>query len=351
MNIRKKIGIFAVIGLLVGVFAVQYGAPKEQKRYTATFLEVFDTKTDIIGYAASKEAFTEQVSLLKEKLVYYHELYDIYHDYEGINNIKTINDHAGIAPVEVDPEIIRLLQFSKEMYESTNGQVNIAMGSVLAIWHEYREDGSNDPANAKLPPMDELLAAGEHTDISNIIIDESASTVYLSDPEMSLDVGSIGKGYAVQRVGEYAKELGMEHVLLSVGGNVCAVGQRLDGTNWRLGIQNPDFESTETYVRKVDVADACVVTSGNYQRYYVVDGQRYCHIIDPDTQMPADYFASVSIVADDSGVADALSTAVYNMPYEEGLAFVNGLKDVEAMWIMEDGSVRYSENFEEYVAE
>ena len=202
MNIRKKIGIFAVIGLLVGIFAVQYGAPKEQKRYTATFLEVFDTKTDIIGYAASKEAFMEQVSLLKEKLVYYHELYDIYHDYEGINNIKTINDQAGIAPVEVDPEIIRLLQFSKEMYERTNGQVNIAMGSVLSIWHDYREDGMNNPANAKLPPMDELLAAGEHTDIANIIIDESASTVYLSDPEMSLDVGSIGKGYAVQRVGE-----------------------------------------------------------------------------------------------------------------------------------------------------
>lgn len=351
MSRGKKTGIFVAAVVLLGALAVWYGKPEEPQRYTATFLDVFDTKTDIIGYGTSKEAFTEEVSLLKEKLVYYHELYDIYHEYEGMNNIKTINDNAGIAPVEVDPEIIRLLQFSKEMYARTNGQVNIAMGSVLSIWHDYREAGNANPAAAKLPSADELLAAAGHTDIEKIIIDEDASTVYLSDPEMSLDVGSIGKGYAVQRVAEYAKELGIEHMLLSVGGNVCAVGERLDGTDWRLGIQNPDFESEETYVRKVDVADACVVTSGNYQRYYVVDGEVYCHIIDPDTQMPADYFASVSVVADDSGVADALSTAVYNMPYEEGLAFVNGLEGVEAMWIMEDGSIRYSENFEAYVAE
>lgn len=351
MSRGKKTGIFVAVVLLLGGLAVWFGKPAGQQRYTATFLDVFDTKTDIIGYGTSKESFTEQTELLKEKLVHYHELYDIYHEYEGINNIKTINDNAGIAPVEVDPEIIRLLQFSKEMYERTNGQVNIAMGSVLSIWHEYREDGTSNPANAKLPPMDELLAAGEHTDIADIIIDESASTVYLSDPEMSLDVGSIGKGYAVQRVAEYAEELGVEHMLLSVGGNVCAVGERLDGTDWRLGIQNPESGSGDTYVRKVDVADVCVVTSGNYQRYYIVDGEVYCHIIDPDTQMPADYFASVSVVADDSGVADALSTAVYNMPYEEGIAFVNGLTGVEAMWIMEDGSIRYSENFEAYVAE
>lgn len=351
MNRRKKAGVLAAAALLLCVLAARHGAPQEQTRYTATFLNVFDTKTDIIGYGTSQEEFTEQIELLREKLVCYHELYDIYHDYEGINNIKTINDNAGIAPVEVDPEIIRLLQFSKEMYRDTDGQVNIAMGSVLSIWHDYREAGNENPAEAKLPPAEELRAAAEHTDIADIIIDEEASTVYLNDPQMSLDVGSIGKGYAVQRVAEYAKEIGMEHVLLSVGGNICAVGERLDGTKWRLGIQNPDIDSETAYVKKVDVADACVVTSGNYQRYYMVDGERYCHIIDPDTLMPADYFLSVSIIAKDSGVADALSTSVYNMPYEEGLAFVNGLDGVEAMWIMEDGSIRYSENFEAYVAE
>lgn len=347
----KKAGMLAVAVLLLVVLAVRYGASAEQTRYTATFLDVFDTKTDIVGYGRSEEDFSTNVELLREKLIYYNNLYDIYHNYEGIHNMKTINDNAGIAPVTVDPEIIRLLQFSKEMYERTNGQINIAMGSVLSIWHDYREAGLANPQNAELPPMEALVAASAHTDIENIIIDEKASTVYLSDPKMSLDVGSIGKGYAVQRVGAYAKEIGMEHMLLSVGGNIFALGDRLDGTNWRLGIQNPDLNSEEAYVRKVDVADTCVVTSGNYQRYYTVDGVQYCHIIDPDTLMPADYFASVSIITEDSGLADALSTSVYNMPYEEGLAFINSLDGVEAMWIMEDGSIKYSDNFEMYVAE
>ena len=93
------------------------------------------------------------------------------------------------------------------------------------------------------------------------------------------------------------------------------------------------------------------MTSGDYQRYYVVDGERYCHIIDADTLKPATSFSSVSILAPDSWLADALSTAVVNMTYEEGLEFINKQKDVEAMWIMEDGTIRYSEHFQEYIIE
>ena len=323
----------------------------ELSRYTASFLDVFDTKTDIIGYSTDEATFTEQAASLKEKLEYYHKLFDIYNDYEGVNNIKTINDNAGVAPVVVEQDIIDLLLLSKEMYEKTNGQINVAMGSVLKIWHNYREAGVNNPESAALPSMEELEAASAYVDIDQIVIDETASTVYLADANMSLDVGSIRKGYAVQRVSEYAKEIGMESVLLSVGGNVCAVGTKLDGSSWRIGIQNPDMYSDDAYVKKVDVADVSVVTSGNYQRYYTVDGKQYCHIIDGDTLMPADYFASVSIITTDSGIADALSTSVFNMPFEEGLAFVNSLDGVEAMWILNDGSIEYSDGFAAYVAD
>lgn len=323
----------------------------ELTRYTASFLEVFDTQTQIVGYAENEEAFTAQVENLKEKLTYYHELYDIYNCYDGINNIKTINDNAGVAPVVVDEEIINLLKMSKDIYDRTNGKVNIAMGSVLSIWHDYREQGVEDPEHAALPEMQELEHAANYMDLSHLIIDEEASTVYLEEVEMSLDVGGIGKGYAVQKVAEYAKELGMDNLLISVGGNVCAVGGKYDGTDWKIGIANPDSEEEESYSAKVSVKDYSVVTSGNYQRYYTVDGVRYCHIINPDTLMPANYFASVSIIAKDSGVADALSTAVYNMPFDEGIKFVNEMEDVEAMWIMEDGSISYSEGFQTFLSE
>jgi thiamine biosynthesis lipoprotein len=314
-------------------------------------LDVFHTSTTIIGYAKDEETFTEDVTLLKEQLEYYHKLYDIYHNYDGINNIKTINDNAGIAPVKVDKEIIRLLLLAKDMYEQTDGQMNVAMGSVLTIWHEYRDDGINHPEDASLPPMDKLQEAALHTDINKMIIDEEASTVYLEDPKMSIDVGSIGKGYAVERVAEYAKELGIEHILFSVGGNICAVGTKPDGSDWRLGVQNPDTDSDAAYVKKVEISDMSMVTSGDYQRYYIVDGVEYCHIIDPDTLMPADDFASVSIIAHDSGVADALSTSVFNMSLEEGMDFVNGLKDVEAVWVLHDGTLQYSHGFESYIIE
>lgn len=353
MKKKRIVAAFAVLVMIACILLYEAGglASGKMTRYTATFLDVFDTQTEVVGYAASKEDFFAQAELLKEKLTYYHDLYDIYHDHEGISNIKTINDNAGIAPVVVDQEIIDLLKFSKEMYEQTNGQVNVAMGSVLSIWHDHREQALIDPDHASLPSMEKLTEASAHTDISQMVIDEAASTVFLKDKEMSLDVGGIAKGYAVQKVAEYAREIGMEHVLISVGGNVCAVGGKIDDSEWRLGIQDPKMSDEMEYVQKVAVKNKCVVTSGNYQRYFVVDGERYCHIIDPDTLMPADYFASVSIITDDSGKADALSTAIYNMPLEEGIAFVNGMENVEALWIMEDGSMHYSEHFQTYLAE
>lgn len=362
----RKTKLINAVAILAAAIILLISATHQSKqnpvlhRYTATFFGAFDTVTEVVGYAETEEAFTAQVEQLKERLMYYHRLYDIYNEYPNLNNIKTINEHAGIMPVQVDKEIAELLLYSKELYEYTDGRMNIAMGSVLSIWHTYREAGNADPGTAKLPPMEELKAAAEHMDIGQLQIDEEASTVYLADGEMSLDVGSIGKGYAVQRIAEYAREIGMEHVLISVGGNVCAVGGKpaggrnpaVDGNpagGWRLGIQNPDLESPEAYVATVEVTDASVVTSGDYQRYYMVDGKRYGHIVDPATLMPADYFPAVTIIAEDSGLADGLTTALYNMSVEDGIAFVNGIDGMEAVWVLKDGSLRYTDGFERYL--
>lgn len=344
--------VLAVVAVvLVGVLLWRGKGASKTDRYEAQFTDVFDTVTKIIGYGESQEVFTEQVSELKEQFDYYNQLYDIYNDYEGINNIKTINDNAGKQPVKVAPEIIKLLKLGKETYEKTGGEVNIAYGSVLRLWHDYREAGLEDAAKAELPPMKELEERAVHTDINNLIIDEEASTVYLADPEMSLDVGSIGKGYAVQQVAEYASEHGMEHLLISAGGNICVVGTKEDGENWRVGVQNPDLDSDEEYVQKVQLQDMSIVTSGNYQRYYEVKGKRYCHIIDQDTMMPSEHMASVSVIMKDSGEADAMSTALFNMDYESGKALVESMQDVEAMWILNDGTIKYSSGFSDYLAQ
>lgn len=339
-------GILAVLAV-AAVFTAAIGAKKEE-RFHAEFLNLFDTVTEIVGYAGNKEEFTQIAKDVHDELETYHQLYNIYDDFDGINNIKTINDNAGKSPVKVDQKIIDLMKLSKEAYEKTGGKVNIAMGSVLSIWHDYREKGIDDPEQAKLPSMDQLKEASAHTDFSKIIIDEDASTVYLEDPEMRLDVGAVAKGYATERVAKTLEEKGIDHILLSVGGNIRAVGRRADGKPWRLDIQNPDLESEQKAIDTLDIDGISLVSSGDYERYYMVDGVRYHHIIDPDTLMPAAYFHAVSIVYKDSGWADALSTAIFNLPYEEGLNLIENMEGAEALWVLPDGSLKTSSGYEAY---
>lgn len=320
-------------------------------RYDAQFLQLFDTVTSVVGYAKDKEAFTAFATELHDQLQVYHQLYDIYNDYEGINNIKTINDHAGIAPVEVDEKIIDLLEYARDLNQKTDGYINVAMGSVLSIWHEYRTAGIDDPSEAALPSMEELQAADRYTDIRKMEINREASTVYLPEPEMSLDVGAVAKGYAVEQVCETLEAEGFDHALVSVGGNVRAIGTKEDGSKWKVGIQNPDVGSDTKYLHMVALEQMSLVTSGTYQRYYTVDGVRYHHIVNPDYLMPWNEYESVSILCEDSGMADALSTAVFNMSWEQGEALVESMDGVEALWIYPDGKEVYSLGFRAYMEE
>nr|WP_312577832.1 FAD:protein FMN transferase [Sedimentibacter sp.] len=347
--LKKIVAILIVITIAFNLSACD---KKEQSRYEAQFLSLFDTVTSIVGYADSEEKFSEYSQLIYDNLKEYHELYDIYNDYEGINNIKTINDNAGIKPVKVDKRIIDLLSFAKDEYAETNGKTNVALGAVLNIWHDYRTEGIEDPENAKLPPMDELKAAAEHIDINNVIIDEENSTVFLSDPEMKLDVGAVAKGYATEQVSKLAKENGFVSGIISVGGNVRGIGNKANtGEQWNVGIQNPDKESENKVLKLVYLSDMSLVTSGNYERYYTVDGKRYNHIINQETLFPSEYFASVSIICENSGKADALSTAVFGMPFDQGKKLIDSIPNTEAMWIYNDGEIKYSENFEKLIKE
>lgn len=313
------------------------------KRYEATFLTLFDTVTTIVGYAETEADFTATAQAIHDDLLEYHQLYDIYNEYEGMNNLKTVNDHAGEAPVSVDRKIIDLLLFSKDLYTRTGGKVNIAMGSVLSLWHDARELGVQYPDEAALPDRDALERAAAHTDINSIQIDEEKDTVFFSDPEVRLDVGAIAKGYAVQQVCGSAPA----GLLISVGGNVCATGPKPEtGQPWVVGIQNPD--APEEYLHTIYVEDFSVVTSGDYQRYFTVDGVAYHHIIDPDTLFPADYWRSVTILCPDSGLADALSTALFTLPRQEGQALLDAF-GAQAMWVRPDGSILYSPGFREHI--
>lgn len=337
---------YFAIGLILSLLLTGCALPERGKQqHQATFLDLFDTVTTISGMTDSEENFRQQVGQIHDVLLRYHQMFDIYNDYPGFNNLKTVNDHAGIEPVQVDGDIIRLLLDCRNYDELTGHTVNVAMGSVLALWHEARTAGLDDPAHAALPDEEALKNAASHADWAAVEIDEEAGTVYLADPALRLDVGAVAKGWAAQRAAE-ATPAGF---LISVGGNVCATGPKDDsGTPWVVGITDPDGGSD--YLHTLYNRDSAIVTSGDYQRYYVVDGETYHHIIDPATLYPARRYRSVTVICGDSGLADALSTALFILPRAEGEALAQNC-GAEAMWVDAEGSRFYTQGFQAYICQ
>ena len=363
MSIKRFVSALLTGALCLGVLTACGSAQKpassgvsaDAQRYSTIFYDAFDTVTQVIAYCDSEEEFTAQMDALHADLVEYNQLYDIYNDYDGVTNIKTINDNAGTAPVTVDDKILGMLELAQTMYDTTGGKLNIALGSVLNIWHNYREAALADDndSNNQLPTQEELDAAAQHCDIANLIIDEDAKTVYLADPAMLLDVGSVGKGYAVELAAQAAEARGLTSALISVGGNLRAIGTKPDGSQWSGGVENPwnasdVYTASSSYVSGVNMSDMALVTSGNYQRYYVVDGVRYHHLIDPDTLWPARYFDSVSVLSPDSGAADCLTTGLFCMSLEDGQKLIESLDGVEALWCTPDGEVIQSSGWADH---
>ncbi len=332
-----------MFGALLGGCAGKSAAPQ---RYQQVFVDVFDTVTTVILYDTSEESANARFTELHTMLLEYHRLYDIYNAYDGVNNLYTVNQNAGIAPVAVDSRILDLIEYAKQMDVLTSGRMNIAMGSVLSLWLQYREAGLSEPDNAALPPMAELEAANANADIDNLVIDHIAGTLYLTNAATQLDVGAIAKGYAAEQVVEAMRREGVTSMLLSIGGNVCSIGSRMDGAPWKVAIRDPYSDQN---LCVTGVSGQSVVTSGTYERYYTVDGKHYHHIIDPQTLMPSTYYDSVTVICADSALADALTTGLFCMPIDEGKALVASLDGVEALWVLSDGTQAQSEGFSAYL--
>ncbi|MBS4871949.1 MAG: FAD:protein FMN transferase [Peptoniphilus sp. oral taxon 375] len=355
---KKMILLLACLACLVAC------QPTKKDMYTAQYYDLFDTVTTLNIPAKNEEEAQELSEKIHDKFLNYHKLYDGYHTYPGLNNLKTINDQAGKNPVKVDDDLFDLIEESMARYHTKSKEVNIAMGSVLKIWSDYRDgfeagadfqdqDPNQEHDQAQLPPMDQLQEAAKHSNIDDIILNPEEKTVFLKDPKMALDLGAVAKGYATEKIGQYIEEdLKIDSALISAGGNVRLVGQPIekDRKTFVIGIQNPDVLSEDSQgsnvLDAIKTNDTSIVTSGDYQRYYIVEGKKYHHLIDPKTLMPGDYFRAVTVVTKDSGYADFLSTAVFLMPYEEGRKFVDGLDGVEAYWIMKDGQIHYTDGMD-----
>ena len=251
------------------------------------------------------------------------------------SEISKINNADGKA-VEVSDETIEIIKKGLYYSELSDGAFDISIGSVSSLWDFKSEEHI-------IPESSLITTAVSSVDYNNIII--SGNTVQLNDPNMMIDVGAIAKGYIADQLKTYLLSKNVEHALINLGGNVLAIGSKLDGSDFNIGIQKP-FDETGAPITSVKINNVSVVTTGIYQRYFEKNSELYHHILDPETGYPcSNNLYSVTIITGSSVDADSLSTTCYLLGFEKGMELVNSLNNVKAIFITDDFELHYSDNF------
>jgi thiamine biosynthesis lipoprotein len=344
---RKTTSIFVIATLAIALvlFAARSwhanweGPQEEFHKFSLEFFDTFDTLVSFTAFTKNEAEFQEYAKVFHDEMVRLHRLFDVYNSYEGLVNMKTLNDRAGGAPLPVDPDIVALLEAAKDAYEDTEGAVNVALGPVLAVWHDLREKASAKDEVA-IPTPAELRAAASHISVHDVVVDPEGSTVFLRYGDMRLDVGALAKGYAVQKAVELlrAPESNLKSGLINAGGNVVVIGVPLDGREtWNIGVRAPNGTTENGGLLDVlRLSEGAAVTSGNDQRYFTAAGRRYHHIIDPKTLYPAEGVSSVTVLHPDSAAADVLSTAAFILPMDKARPLI-ARHGAEAIWLLSSG--------------
>ncbi len=345
MSEKKTVPAFLMVLTAAAVLAAVFFPRTERKtpgeRRSRTYFDLFDTVSYISSYADESESeFRENAAAAYEELLKYHRLLDIYNAYEGMNNLFTVNSSPG-TEVTVDDALIDFLLYAEEIFTMTDGRTDITLGPVLSLWHDARYSSEHF-----LPQQEALEEASAYSGFRYLEINREKRTVKLLSDKASIDAGSIGKGYAAEKAAEVLKRRGAGGYVISLGGNVRIIGEKGDGTGWRTGIRNP-FDG-DGFIAVLSLRDTSCVTSGSYERYFEYEGVRYSHIIDPETLLPPRYFVSVTVVTEDSALADAFSTALFCLPYERGRQMAEKY-GMLVLWVFPDGKVEYTDALEDMI--
>ncbi|MEN6462692.1 MAG: FAD:protein FMN transferase [Syntrophomonas sp.] len=259
------------------------------------------------------------------------------------SEVSKVNQNAGVAPVKVNKDVFKIMQTAIEWSDKTDGAFNILMGGAMDLWGF----GSK---NYRIPTEDELAQVLTKTDYHKIILDAEQSTIYLSEKGMVLDLGGVAKGYATDKAIEALKKLGIKNALINAGGNVYAMGTKADGDPWKVGVQDP--RNPKGIKAVLAGSDVAVVSSGDYQRYFEVNGIRYHHILDPTTGCPARASVGTTIIMKSATIADILSTAFFVKGPSGGIKLAEGFPQLKAaLFITGDGKVYKTKAMYHYLIE
>ena len=255
--------------------------------------------------------------------------------YQETSETNLINKNAGLKPVKVSDEVFSLIKRSKKISEITDGTFDITYGSIDQRFWNF------DTEMTELP--DEVLARKSIAliDYRNIILNTEEKTVFLKNKGMRIGFGGIGKGYAAEKTKNLLKNLGVKAGIINASGDLSCWGIPENGKPWTIGIAHPDF--SDLPFSTLEVTDLSVATSGNYEKFVMIDGKRYSHTINPKTGFPVHEIKSVTVISPNAEISDALATPITILGTEKALALINQLKDIECIIIDDDNKFYYSE--------
>ena len=249
--------------------------------------------------------------------------------YKDDSELTRVNLAAGKAHVKVSPEVIEVAERAEEISTLTGGAFDVTIGPLVVLWQMKLKEG-------KVPTDDEITRIRGRMGHWNIVIDKKASTVFLKIPNMIMDLGGCAKGYAADKAAEVLKKRGIDNGIVAIAGDIRAMGRREDGKPWRIGIQHP--REPDKTLTVLELADKSISTSGDYERFQVVNKKRFHHIFDPRTGRPSEGVESVTVIGDQGALIDPLTTALFILGPEKGLKIVKDL-GYEAIFVDDKGQV------------
>lgn len=256
--------------------------------------------------------------------------------YDETSETNQINRQAGIAPVPVSRETFDLIERSIRISAVTQGAFDITYGSVDPRLWNFDTHMKSLPDRKTAREMVRLI------NYRNILLDKAHTTVFLKEKGMRIGFGGIGKGYAAERAKAVMQKMGTGSGLVNAAGDLTAWGYQPDGTPWTIGISNPD--DPNKVVSLLNITDMSLATSGNYEKYVMIDGKKYSHTIDPRTGLPVTGIKSVTIICPNAEIADAMATPVMIMGIKAGMDMINQINQMEAIIIDDENKVYASDN-------
>jgi FAD:protein FMN transferase len=321
--IMEKISLLLIIVTLVSSCSKKEELYKETRVIMGTYVTI-----TLNGSGKSQDDLTRAASDAFAQITKVDELMSTY---KPQSNLSRINQVAGIVPVPADPEVIYNIEKALYVAKLTDGAFDVTIGPLVNAW----KIGSKD---ARVPSPDEIRKALALVGWQNIEIDKHAGTVFVKKRGASIDLGGIAKGYASDRAVEVLRKAGIKGGIVACAGDVKVFGLRPDGTPWTVGIQHPRKEDG-ALMAKLTLTDSAVSTSGDYERYFIKDGVRYCHIMNPKTGYPARGLMSVTALAKDSWLADSMATGLFVMGPDKAYALALKHPEIEVLMVTDTGKV------------